>query len=218
MSGFTFRPSACALILGSLLLGPGACGNESDGTSEAVEDGVPSDLSGRETSNGPIVLETEITLWSAERLELRYELTNGTDVPVVVWDEAPGETFGGSATVSRSDVTDVLVEEGRPVLFKGVVYRDDCLNPVTPITVTVRPLPEGASLSGTVVRALPIESRCERIESADPSELEFCVGHSAEGDPDLEAALAAGRSQSGEERYLSGLVTAQQRSCVTLSR
>ena len=171
-----------------------------------------------ETSDGPVVLETRITLWSEERLELTYELSNGGGVPIVVWDEAPGDTFGATPTDPARSVTDVIVEDGSPVLFKGVVPRDDCLNPAGPITVTGRALADGGTLDGALVRALPLASRCESLFGTDVAELRFCVGYSLADSPELAEALSFGRAQSGEERYASGLIGEQRRSCVTLSR
>ena len=232
------RPSACALALSALVLGPVACGNDSGTTDPdditpevpAMPDPLPDeetrtptetlseDLSLRETSDGPVVLETEITLWSEERIELRYTLSNGDETPLVVWDRAPGDTFGGTPAIPADSVTDIVLGGGRPILFKGIVYRDDCLGPAGPITVSGRALELGGSLSGTAARSLPLSSRCEQLTETDPPEIAFCVGYSTANTRELEEALEPGHSPGEGGRYESGRVIDQRQSCVTLSR
>ena len=164
-----------------------------------------------------VSLAVEITRWTDDRLEFRYETVNDTPVGIVLFDEAPTDTYGGFAL---GGAVEVLEEHGRVVLFRGAVFRDRCLHPLLPISVGGRPLGPGESASAVVSIALPLFSPCGGTPG-DPTAdtLDICVGHVEADDPGLRRALEGGRATTGKGgRYQVGLLPTQRRSCVSVTR
>ncbi len=189
-----------------------SCGNDNSETVNSM-----SDSSTESVSDGPIILKTNITQWSDERLEFEYTLTNETTSGLTIFNEPALSAIFNS---TENSAANILVEENGPVLFTGAVSLDQCLNPERPITVGAEELASASMLTGLVSQPLPLGSMCTQIPEPDnnPASLTYCVGYLPDNDDKLAIALAEGELQSGQSgQYI--ISSAQlQRVCVTLSR
>lgn len=207
------------LLMGVILVLSGlissGCGNSAKVTGGLITPVIAGNT--EFVSSGPVMLRTRVLLWSDERLELEYQLHNNITSTLKVFNEAPKAAI---FTGHEPHAADILLKNKKPILFSGAVFRDDCLKPDSPSTVSAHTLPPRHVLKARLSQSLPLKSFCIDVpeNGANPDSLEFCVGYQEETDENLVIALAQGEQQSGQNgQYITSIV-GQMRVCVTLLR